>query len=43
MRPLDEYIILGCTKKFLMGTGWKAMFSIKETLASMLEYWDRVM
>ncbi len=43
MRPSDEQIIFGSTKKFRKRTGWKAMFSIKQTLASMLEYWDRVM
>jgi len=43
MRPSDEQIIFGSTKKFRKRTGWKAMFSIKETLASMLDYWDRVM
>jgi GDP-4-dehydro-6-deoxy-D-mannose reductase len=43
MRPSDEQIIFGSTKKFRKRTGWKAMFLIKETLASMLEYWDRVM
>jgi GDP-4-dehydro-6-deoxy-D-mannose reductase len=41
MRPSDEKIIFGSTAKIRKGTGWKPMFSIEETLTSMLEYWDR--
>jgi GDP-4-dehydro-6-deoxy-D-mannose reductase len=41
MRPSDEKIIFGSTNKIRKDTGWKPMLSIKETLASMLEYWDR--
>jgi GDP-4-dehydro-6-deoxy-D-mannose reductase len=40
MRPSDEKIIFGSTKKFRKDTGWKPMRSIEETLRSMLEYWD---
>ncbi len=40
MRPSDEKIIFGSTKKFCKDTGWKPMRSIEETLRSMLEYWD---
>ena len=43
MRPSDEKIIFGSTKKFRKHTGWNATLSIKETLVSMFEYWDRVM
>src|SRR5208282_342120 len=43
MRPSDEKIIFGSTKKIRKHTGWKAIFSIRQTLTSMLEYWDRVM
>jgi GDP-4-dehydro-6-deoxy-D-mannose reductase len=43
MRPSDEKIIFGSTKKIRKDTGWKPEFSLKETLASMLEYWDRAM
>jgi GDP-4-dehydro-6-deoxy-D-mannose reductase len=43
MRPSDEKIIFGSTKKLRKDTGWKPIFSIERTLASMLEYWDRVM
>jgi GDP-4-dehydro-6-deoxy-D-mannose reductase len=41
MRPSDEKIIFGSTKKIRKHTGWTAMFSVKQTLESMLEYWDR--
>jgi GDP-4-dehydro-6-deoxy-D-mannose reductase len=41
MRPSDEKIIFGSTRKIRKHTGWKPVFSIKQTLASMLEYWDR--
>jgi GDP-4-dehydro-6-deoxy-D-mannose reductase len=43
MRPSDERIIFGSTNKIRKHTGWKPMFSIEQTLTSMLEYWDRVM
>jgi len=43
MRPSDEKIIFGSTDKFRKDTGWKPMLSIQQTLASMLEYWDRVL
>jgi len=40
MRPSDEPIIFGNTKKIRKDTGWRPMLSIKKTLASMLEYCD---
>jgi GDP-4-dehydro-6-deoxy-D-mannose reductase len=43
MRPSDEKIIFGCTDKIRKDTGWEPMLSIKQTLASMLEYWKREM
>ena len=43
MRPSDEKIIFGSTRKIRKHTGWKPLFSIEQTLTSMLEYWDRVM
>jgi GDP-4-dehydro-6-deoxy-D-mannose reductase len=42
MRPSDEKVIFGSTTKIRKQTGWKQMFSIEQTLTSMLEYWDRV-
>jgi GDP-4-dehydro-6-deoxy-D-mannose reductase len=42
MRPSDEKIIFGSTEKFRKDTGWKPKRSIEQTLASMLEFWDRV-
>jgi GDP-4-dehydro-6-deoxy-D-mannose reductase len=41
MRPSDEKIIFGSTKKIRKHTGWKPILSVKQTLTSMLEYWDR--
>jgi len=41
MRPSDEKIIFGSTRKFRKDTGWKPMRSIEQTLQSMLDYWDR--
>jgi GDP-4-dehydro-6-deoxy-D-mannose reductase len=43
MRPSDEKIIFGSTKRIRKHTGWKPMLSLKQTLTSMLEYWDRVL
>lgn len=43
MRPSDEKIIFGTTAKFRKQTGWKPLFSMEQTLASMLTYWDRVL
>jgi len=39
MRPSDERIIFGSTKKIFRDTGWKPRFSLDQTLQSMLEYW----
>lgn len=41
MRPSDERIIFGRTEKIRKHTGWRPMFSIEQTLTSMLDYWDR--
>jgi GDP-4-dehydro-6-deoxy-D-mannose reductase len=41
MRPSDEKIIFGSTRKIRKDTGWKPVCSIEQTLASMLEFWDR--
>src|SRR5580658_10404599 len=43
MRPSDEKIIFGSTKKIRKDTGWKPLLSLKQTLTSMLEYWGREM
>jgi GDP-4-dehydro-6-deoxy-D-mannose reductase len=40
MRPSDEKIIFGSTKKIRKHTGWKPILSLKQTLTSMLEFWD---
>ena len=41
MRPSDERIIFGKTDKMRKDTGWKPQYTIEQTLASMLDYWDR--
>lgn len=41
MRPSDEKIIFGSTEKIQKHTGWKPLRSLEQTLASMLEYWER--
>ena len=43
MRPSDEKIIFGSTRKFRKDTGWKPQRSIDQTLTSMLNYWDRTL
>jgi GDP-4-dehydro-6-deoxy-D-mannose reductase len=43
MRPSDEKIIFGSTKKFQKDTGWKPLNSIEQTLKSMLDYWHAVL
>ena len=40
MRPSDEKIIFGSTKKIRKDTGWKPLNSIEQTLKSMLDYWQ---
>jgi len=40
MRPSDEKIIFGSTKKIRRDTGWKPLCSLEQTLESMLEYWQ---
>lgn len=43
MRPSDERIIFGDTRKIRRDTGWKPMRTIQQTLMSMLEHWERVL
>jgi GDP-4-dehydro-6-deoxy-D-mannose reductase len=43
MRPSDERIIFGSTRKIRKDTGWKPLNAIDQTLKSMLEYWNAVM
>lgn len=43
MRPSDEKIIFGSTKKIRKDTGWKPLNSVEQTLKSMLDYWDAVL
>jgi len=41
LRPSDEKIIFGDTKKIRRDTGWKPEQTLQETLTAMLEYWER--
>jgi GDP-4-dehydro-6-deoxy-D-mannose reductase len=43
MRPSDEKIIFGSTKKIRKDTGWATRNSIEQTLQSMLDYWQAVL
>lgn len=42
MRPSDEKIIFGSTRKIRKDTGWRPSNSIEQTLSSMFEYWHGV-
>ena len=42
LRPSDEKIIFGSTRKIQKDTRWKPLYSMKQTLAAMLDYWDGV-
>ncbi len=41
MRPSDEKIIFGDTRRFRRDTGWEPKQSLEQTLSSMLDYWER--
>jgi GDP-4-dehydro-6-deoxy-D-mannose reductase len=41
LRPSDEKIIFGSTRKFRRDTGWKPLRTIEQTLAAMFDYWER--
>jgi GDP-4-dehydro-6-deoxy-D-mannose reductase len=43
MRPSDEKIIFGSTRKIRKDTGWKPLNSIEQTLKAMLDYWQAVL
>jgi GDP-4-dehydro-6-deoxy-D-mannose reductase len=43
MRPSDEKIIFGSTRKIRKDTGWKPLNSVEQTLQSMLAYWHAVL
>jgi GDP-4-dehydro-6-deoxy-D-mannose reductase len=43
LRPSDEKIIFGDTRKIRMDTGWKPLRTLEETLTAMLEHWERVL
>jgi GDP-4-dehydro-6-deoxy-D-mannose reductase len=41
LRPSDEKIIFGSTRKFRRDTGWKPRRTIDQTLAAMFDHWER--
>jgi GDP-4-dehydro-6-deoxy-D-mannose reductase len=41
MRPSDEKIIFGSTRKFRRDTGWEPRKTLDQTLAAMFDYWER--
>jgi len=43
MRPSDEKIIFGSTKKICKDTGWRPQNTIEQTLKSMLDFWAAVL
>jgi GDP-4-dehydro-6-deoxy-D-mannose reductase len=43
LRPSDEKIIFGDTKKIRRDTGWIPQRTLEETLTSMLQHWERVL
>jgi len=40
IRPTDEKIIFGDTKKLVAATGWKQSISLETTVSDMIEYWE---
>jgi GDP-4-dehydro-6-deoxy-D-mannose reductase len=42
MRPSDEKIIFGSTRKMRRDTGWRPLSSMEQTLRSMFAYWNAV-
>jgi GDP-4-dehydro-6-deoxy-D-mannose reductase len=43
IRPSDERIIFGDTRKIQRDTGWKPERSLEQTLARMISYWERAL
>lgn len=43
IRPSDEKIIFGDTKKIRRDTGWKPLRTLEQTLTAMLEHWERAL
>jgi len=43
MRPSDEKVIFGDTRKIRRDTGWKPLQTLEQTLTAMIEYWERVL
>lgn len=41
MRPSDERIIFGSTRKLRKDTGWRPVCVLEQTLAAMIDYWDK--
>jgi GDP-mannose 4,6-dehydratase len=43
LRPTDEPIIFGDSRKFHQETGWQQEIPLEKTLGDMLVYWDKVL
>ena len=43
MRPSDEPIIYGSSRKFQQETGWRQSIPLEQTLSDMLHYWDKIL
>jgi GDP-4-dehydro-6-deoxy-D-mannose reductase len=43
MRPSDEKIIFGDTKKIHRDIGWKPLRTLEQTLTAMLEHWEKAL
>ncbi len=43
LRPSDEKVIFGATKKIRRDTGWKPLKTLEQTIGSMVEHWERVL
>jgi GDP-4-dehydro-6-deoxy-D-mannose reductase len=43
IRPSDEKIIFGNTKKIRKDTGWKPLRTLEQTLTAMLQHWERAL
>lgn len=41
MRPSDERVIFGDTRKIRRDTGWRPRRTLQQTIGAMLEYWDK--
>jgi GDP-4-dehydro-6-deoxy-D-mannose reductase len=43
IRPSDEKIIFGDTRKIRRATGWRPLRTLEQTLSAMMQYWERAL